>query len=110
MKLTCNLVNLFNDSNPFHRNNSSILGQRKKNQKRTRNKKRAQERRASESEASEGEVDKDKDKDFEDENSQEDEITSASQSDPSGNQIMKNENNSVPQVDLKNDLIFSLEM
>lgn len=44
------------------RTNSSILGQRKKNQRKTRNKKRCQERRASESENSEGESEKDKER------------------------------------------------
>lgn len=53
--------------NNFHcfenfRTNSSILGQRKKNQRKTRNKKRCQERRASESENSEGELEKDKER------------------------------------------------
>jgi dynein assembly factor 2 len=40
--------------NAYCRTNSSILGQRKKNQRKTRNKRRCQERRASESENSEG--------------------------------------------------------
>lgn len=40
--------------------NSSILGQKKKNERKTRNKKRAQERRASESENSEGDCERDK--------------------------------------------------
>lgn len=57
----------FNDdvSEKIYRNNSSILGQRKKNQRKIRNKKRAQERRASESENSEGEIEKDKEKELE---------------------------------------------
>jgi dynein assembly factor 2 len=45
------------------RTNSSILGQRKKNQRKTRNKKR-QDRRASESENSEGESEKDKEREM----------------------------------------------
>jgi dynein assembly factor 2, axonemal len=40
--------------------NASILGQKKKNERKTRNKKRAQERRASESENSEGDCEREK--------------------------------------------------
>ncbi|XP_046992453.1 protein kintoun [Schistocerca americana] len=60
----------FNDdvSEKIYRNNSSILGQRKKNQRKIRNKKRAQERRASESENSEGETEKERDKELESNN------------------------------------------
>lgn len=52
-------VNLF--SCVFIRLNSSILGQKKKNQRKARNKKRAQERRHSESETSEVEEKKERD-------------------------------------------------
>ncbi|EFA10532.1 protein kintoun [Tribolium castaneum] len=50
----------FNDviMRQLYRSNSSILGQKKKNQRKARNKKRAQERRHSESEASEKEDEK----------------------------------------------------
>lgn len=48
--------------NANFRTNSSILGQRKKNQRKTRNKKRCQERRASESENSEGEAEKERER------------------------------------------------
>jgi len=46
------------------------LGQRKKNQRKTRNKKRCQERRASESENSEGESEKDKERETKTEDEQ----------------------------------------
>ncbi|GFG36024.1 hypothetical protein Cfor_07916 [Coptotermes formosanus] len=49
-------------SQKTYRTNSSILGQRKKNQRKTRNKKRCQERRASESENSEGEAEKERER------------------------------------------------
>ncbi|XP_069672843.1 protein kintoun [Periplaneta americana] len=54
----------FNDvvSQQTYRTNSSILGQRKKNQRKTRNKKRCQERRASESENSEGEAERERER------------------------------------------------
>lgn len=60
------LVTLQNNFAQFNqelvfRSNSSILGQKKKNQRKARNKKRAHDRRCSESEASEAEDKKETD-------------------------------------------------
>ncbi|KAK7866377.1 hypothetical protein R5R35_009809 [Gryllus longicercus] len=136
-----------------YRSNSSIFGQRKKNQRKTRNKKRAQERRASESENSEGEIEKDNDKEVKIEKNEEgegDDDVNGDDDSPEINDVeevievelklqdektkttnkknrfgqvqskgkkkihkpvvtpvTKNEN---PKVDLKNELIFDLDM
>ncbi|KAJ9584436.1 hypothetical protein L9F63_021220, partial [Diploptera punctata] len=121
----------FNDivSQKTYRTNSSILGQRKKNQRKTRNKRRCQERRASESENSEGEAEKEREKLTDDEKEMEGEdVIPAVQdalplelqvntSKPSPKGKRKNrkgaDTSKVPvtsPVEFGNDLIFDLDM
>lgn len=81
----------------FFRSNSSILGQKKKNQRKARNKKKAQERRHSESELSE--TDDKKERDLK--------TNLANQNDTG---LIHNELNNEIEEEKKDDHIFDLDI
>ncbi|XP_012248656.1 protein kintoun isoform X2 [Bombus impatiens] len=102
----------FNDvvSRQLFRSNSSILGQRKKNQRKLRNKRRAYERKMSESEASETE-DRDKYKGNQKNTEVSETVTSIKEE---MNEIRSNNSDDTAKDEVKaqfkNDLIFDLDM
>ncbi|XP_033319378.1 protein kintoun [Bombus bifarius] len=102
----------FNDvvSRQLFRSNSSILGQRKKNQRKLRNKRRAYERKMSESEISETE-DRDKYKGNQKNTEVSETVTSIKEE---TNEIRSNNSDNTAKDEVKaqfkNDLIFDLDM
>ncbi|XP_068980885.1 protein kintoun isoform X3 [Bombus flavifrons] len=105
----------FNDvvSRQLFRSNSSILGQRKKNQRKLRNKRRAYERRMSESENSETE-ERDKYKGNQKSTEVSETVTSIKEEVTSTNEIRSSNSDDAAKDEVKaqfkNDLIFDLDM